>query len=338
MSVLIGHIAVDKNGIATGGSSAALSTDTIFTRLFYDKQWHSVYRPTSEAKAEIIATTMENICANDNIQYSKEDRLGLYNQAKLHKWDVTKITEPCGADSICMLFVIIRALGEVVGNEQAVQFDNLDWLLTRSGLQQMKFRDKEFLKRGDIIVSDSHVAVVLSDGKEIDRRTSAQHVMERLAKNQYYVGKEIGSATTKTSISVYSGPGIHFIEYKVIPRNTELAILEVLTDGWFKIVYPYVQAGYGYIRDLSGTALNIADKSILPSKEEEEEEIISTPVNYQVRLKVSVVNVRKGPGKEYAVVGNASSWNKYTIIQECNGWGYLSTENGWINLSKTSKI
>ena len=51
MSVLIGHIAVDKNGIATGGSSAAQSTDTIFTRTFCDKQCHSVYRRNNDKKA-----------------------------------------------------------------------------------------------------------------------------------------------------------------------------------------------------------------------------------------------------------------------------------------------
>lgn len=337
MSVLIGHIAVDKNGIATGGSSAAQSTDTIFTRTFYDKQWHSVYRPNNDKKAEIIATTMQKICENDNIQYSEEDRLGLYSQAQLHHWDVSKITEPCGADSVTMLFVIVRALGEVLGNEKTLKFENLDWFLTRAGLQKLKFQGKEYLKRGDIILSDTHVAVVLSDGDKIDRRTPAQQVMDMVAKNQSLIGEGISSAITKTSISVYSGPGIHFIEYKVIPKNTELAILEVLTNGWFKIVYPYVQAGYGYIQDLSGTALNIADKSILPSKEEEEE-IISTPVNYQVHIMDSVVNIRKGPGKEYPVAGNVNRWNKYTIIKECNGWGYLSTGNGWINLSKTHKI
>lgn len=338
MSVLIGHVAIDKNGIPTGGSSGALKTDSIFIRPFYNKQWKIVWSPTGQKRAEIVASTMEKLCNNQNIAYGTDNLMDFYNEAQAHKWDVSKIEKQCQTNSPMALMVIIRALGEVLGNAETINFDNMEYVLTRAGFQRGKFADKEHLKRGDILLSDTHMAVVLSDGDAIDRRTPEQMVLDKVAANQSSVGKEIGTATTRTSISVYSGPGIHFIEYKVIPKFTELAILEVLPEGWFKIVHPYVQAGYGYVQDLSGTALKLHDKSILPNQEEEVD--LGTPVDYEVYLNGtnSVVNIRKGPGKGYKVCGNIHYQQKHTIIKEYEGWGLLSTMAGWVNLASVHKI
>lgn len=336
MSVLIGHVAVDKNGLPTGGSSGASKTDTIFIRPFYNKQWHTVYRPTSDRKAEIVARTMEDICNNDNIYYSEDNCYQLYTEAHTYKWDTSKIVNKCGANMAISILVIVRALGEVVGNEKTFTFKTLDYALTRSGFQVLKFKNKEDLKRGDIIVSNVHAAVVLSDGMNVDRRTPAKKILDRQAANQLYMGKEIGTATTRTSISVYSGPGFHHIEYKVIPRKTELGILEVLPEGWFKVVYPYVQAGYGYVHDPVGTNLILSDESILP--QEEEEELVGTLVDYHIYVMSSVVNVRKGPGKEYSVIGRLAKLQKYRITQEIGNWGCLDFDLGWIDLSKVRKL
>lgn len=338
MSVLIGHVAADKNGLPTGGGSGALKTDSIFIRPFYHKQWKKVYRPAGDKRAEIVASTMEKLCNNNHIAYGIENCESFYEEARKCKWDVSKIEVECNTNTAMAILVLVRALGEVLGNEKAITFDTLDYVLSRAGFQIFKFEEKDNLKRGDIIVSDVHAAVVLSDGDKVDRRTPKQMVLDREATNQALVGKELSLATTRTSISVYSGPGIHFIEYKVIPKNSELAILEVLPEGWFKVVYPYVQAGYGYVQDLSGTALKIADPSILPNKEEEEE--LGIPVDYQIYLNSqnSVVNIRKGPGKGYNVVGNIHNRQKYTIIKEYEGWGLLSTEAGWVDLARVHKI
>ena len=335
MSVIIGHIAVDSRGVATGGSGAGFKTDTIFVRPYYDKQWRKVYRPKGDAKSEIVARTMENICANDYIQYSQVNAREIYDKSIDLQWDVSQISEPCGADSMMAILVIVRALGEVLGKPETMSFKNIETFLHRANFQELKFTNKENLRRGDILVSETHVVVVLSDGDNIDRRTPTEMYLDNVAVNKSRLNEGISGAITKTSISVYSGPGTHFIEYKVIPKNTEVAILEVLTDGWFKIVYPYVQAGYGYIRDDSGTALKLNDESILPKEEEEE---IIEEADYQVYFINGVVNVRSGPGKKYKNVGSATRLTKFHITQECNGWGYSKNLNGWINLARVLKL
>jgi hypothetical protein len=334
MSVLIGHVAVDKHGLATGGSGAIQNSDTIFIRPFYDKQWCYVYR-IPMTKGEIVASTMEKICANNNIQYGIANRLELYEKASEHRWDVTKISSPCGADTMTVLMVLLRAMGEVLGKADKVTFDDIEYLLKRAGFEKKSFSNKEDLRRGDIIVGKTHAAVVLSNGANIDTRSIDKFVLDRDSVNQSLVGKEIGTATLRTSTQVYAGPGNHFVKYKVVPKNSQVAILDVLADGWYRIVYPYVQAGYGYICDSTGTVLQLTDPSILPKEEEED---IGTEVNYQVYLAREVVNVRKGPGKAHKIVGNIHHRVKYTIIRELNGWGLLNSELGWIDLSVTNKI
>ncbi len=54
----------------------------------------------------------------------------------------------------------------------------------------------------------------------------------------------------------------------------------------------------------------------------------------------SVLNVRKGPGTDTQKVDELA-WNdpnKYTIVEEKNGWGRLRSGIGWINLKYTVKV
>lgn len=58
-----------------------------------------------------------------------------------------------------------------------------------------------------------------------------------------------------------------------------------------------------------------------------------TAVNYQYRVKVTDLNIRKGPSMNYAVVGQCGN-GVFTIVAENNGWGKLKSGAGWISLNK----
>ena len=62
-----------------------------------------------------------------------------------------------------------------------------------------------------------------------------------------------------------------------------------------------------------------------------------TTTNYTVKVTADVLNIRKGAGTSYDIVGAIKDKGTYTIVQESNGWGKLKSEAGWISLAYTSK-
>jgi hypothetical protein len=67
----------------------------------------------------------------------------------------------------------------------------------------------------------------------------------------------------------------------------------------------------------------------------------SSKFPYLVRISISDLNYRKGPGTSYASYGYIEP-GVYTIVDEQDGWGLLKAyedkRNGWIKLSYTQKI
>lgn len=60
--------------------------------------------------------------------------------------------------------------------------------------------------------------------------------------------------------------------------------------------------------------------------------------SYKVKIDTDALNVRKGPGVNYDVVTVVKKGEVYTIVNESNGWGFLKSGLGYINLSYTKKV
>lgn len=74
-------------------------------------------------------------------------------------------------------------------------------------------------------------------------------------------------------------------------------------------------------------------------KPAEKVEKVEPATNYKVRVTAAVLNVRKGPGVNYAVATTIKDKGVYTIVEESNKcWGKLKSGAGWINLNYTNKI
>lgn len=63
----------------------------------------------------------------------------------------------------------------------------------------------------------------------------------------------------------------------------------------------------------------------------------SSSSSYVVQVTASALNIRKGPGTNYAITGCIKDKGRYTIIATQNGWGKLKSGAGWISLSYTKK-
>lgn len=64
----------------------------------------------------------------------------------------------------------------------------------------------------------------------------------------------------------------------------------------------------------------------------------SSNSSYIVQVTASALNIRKGPGTNYAITGCIKDKGKYTIVAESNGFGKLKSGAGWISLKYTKKI
>ena len=60
--------------------------------------------------------------------------------------------------------------------------------------------------------------------------------------------------------------------------------------------------------------------------------------NYVVKINTDSLNIRKGPGVSYSIVGELGRGEAYTIVQTQNGWGKLKSGVGWINLAYTKRV
>lgn len=59
---------------------------------------------------------------------------------------------------------------------------------------------------------------------------------------------------------------------------------------------------------------------------------------YLVKVTDSALNIRKGAGTSYPVVGCIGDKGIYTIVAEDNGWGKLKSGAGWISLAYTKRV
>ena len=59
---------------------------------------------------------------------------------------------------------------------------------------------------------------------------------------------------------------------------------------------------------------------------------------YLVKVTTSALNIRKGAGTSYPVVGCIGDKGIYTIVAEDNGWGKLKSGAGWISLAYTKRV
>ena len=66
-------------------------------------------------------------------------------------------------------------------------------------------------------------------------------------------------------------------------------------------------------------------------------------VPYSVRVSISDLNIRKGPGTNYAKTGVYTGKGIFTIVAEASGngaskWGKLKSGAGWISLDYCKKL
>lgn len=99
--------------------------------------------------------------------------------------------------------------------------------------------------------------------------------------------------------------------------------------------------GWASGKDYGSKILRVLNE-ILSTKVEENSEIDSgteldtdenSKASYTVKVSISDLVIRKGPGVTYDKTGGVTGKGTFTIVEECAGWGKLKSGAGWIPLS-----
>jgi len=65
-------------------------------------------------------------------------------------------------------------------------------------------------------------------------------------------GDVVGYAVSRVAMNVRTGPGVDYSLYQSIPAGTVISVLEVLENGWYRIVWENAPEGYAYTSNSDG--------------------------------------------------------------------------------------
>ena len=110
-----------------------------------------------------------------------------------------------------------------------------------------------------------------------------------------------------------------------------------VTDGWGKL-----KSGAGWI--YLGNPSYCTVQGTTPAVPEQP---TASDLPYKVRVSISDLNIRTGPGTNYGKTGRFTGKGVFTIVEEADGqgaskWGllksYADKRNGWIALDYANKV
>lgn len=237
--VKLGSSSKDERGQYRGGQAGDQTGQEVHIQNWYDGSWHSVIRPKSAALAEKIAAACEKACNNNNIGYDQYERNSLYREALKVGMDFSKITTPCECDcsSLVSTCCIAAGLSESIffaGNNMRTTYTLIDAcnktgafdVLTSSSYT----RSKDYLKRGDILLSSGHTVIVLSNGDKV-----GQIVVTQTTAETYKV------KVTANTLNVRSGPSTNYAVVTQVKAGDVYTIIEE-REGWGRL-----KSGAGWI-------------------------------------------------------------------------------------------
>lgn len=241
--VMIGGASGDENKSSRGGQPGNQTGKELKIQKWYNGDWHTVLRPKTAPLAEKLAIQCEGACGNKNIGYDQGDRNTILPAAKAADWDLAKISTPCECDcsSLMSMCCICAGLPEkyfYTGNLRSTK--TIVAACQKTGdffiLTDPKYTsEKNYLKRGDILVSNTHTCMVLQDGKNAAagvpyEETNAEPApVTPSAPVTYWTGIVTGGR-----VHVRRGPSTDYDKVRTVTRGTKLHIIEE-KDNWGRL-------------------------------------------------------------------------------------------------------
>lgn len=161
--------------------------------------------------------------------------------------------------------------------------------------------------------------------KVVTKAKSKNNKLKSLSVSGYAISPTFKAATTSYSLTV---PGnVSSVTINAVRSSKKASVsgtgaVALAAGSNVKTVTVTAENGAAKVY-----TLNITRKKAVKAK----------TVNYQVKVTVTGLNMRSGPGKKYKNKGTLKK-GTYTIIQTKGGWGKLKKNGHWIKLEYTKKV
>lgn len=310
----------DENGNYTGGQAGDQTGKEWRMRDWYSRPWTCVLRYPDQRVALKIAQLGIDAALNDRIGYDQSQNRTYLKQLKAVGWEPSKITVACEADCSAGVCANITAAGYLLGipalqNHTGTYTGNMRSALTKAGFQLLTdskyLTGGSYLLPGDILLYDNH-------------HTATNVTIGSKVKGSWNPGKAV-TPTQPTQPTTPATPTT--TKYYRVRKSWEDKASQIGANTVFQNAKNAVDANPGY------AAFDDNGNQVYPEK--------ASAFPYMVRITVTDLNYRKGPGVEYDSWGYIEP-GVYTIVDEQDGWGllksYAAQRNGWISLKYTAKI
>lgn len=263
MAVKIGHAVKNEFNKVKGGRKGDQTGTEITIANWYQHRlgWGTVIRAKDPKVAEIIASTVEKICSNDNFGYGQEYALSGFEELQKVNFDPTKVKTKCGLDCSMSVRAGCYAAGIKV---ERFRTKNEAKILKATGkfeiLTSSKYlKSSKHLKRGDILCTPAgisgHTVVVLNDGAEVVKEKQAQankvekepvkttvKYNEAKVKTAKYYNKSLkGAYKTTCGLNLRYGAGTSNDKILKIPKGEKVKCYgyynKVVKTKWYLVEY-----------------------------------------------------------------------------------------------------
>jgi len=163
--------------------------------------------------------------------------------------------------------------------------------------------------------------------------------------NTQYSGKGIGTAIAQATMYIRSGKGTSYSALGTISKGTAVEVLEVCSNGWYKIVWPGATLGYAYTSNSTGTYYKYAANkaSSASSSDKNPAESYDKSIKGYYRTTANL-NMRSGAGTKCSILLTIPKGKKvknYGYYTEINGvkWYYItySKKKGFVSSEYLTK-
>lgn len=236
--VIVAEALHDENKKARGGQPGDQTGEEVVLREWRlnPKGWR-VFRPKDPTVAERIAWDAKAAAANPYIGYDQDDRMTLYNAAKLCGFNCAGISTACECDCSSLVQVCVLYGGVKVGRfntaSEAKVLLKTGAFVELTGAEYTESPDR--LRIGDILVTavKGHTCICVSDGdKAYDPAEPSKD-----PEPQQYV------KVLRGSVYVRCGDSTASAAIGVAHRKDTFPLLGIAPSGWYQIDY-HGQIGY----------------------------------------------------------------------------------------------